>query len=158
MCVFVSRPMNIVTFLRKTVRPQNGFLIFLGKETNSETQSWKSSRILTKQVTTTTVRVKPNFFIFSLCIIYRHFFVFFHFFTFQFFLFFLIFLHVSSFSFITTLPHHEPPAHHQMRYTHVFSSRPELHVSTVRLYSCALKSLLHHCQVIAQRGCYDSKQ
>ena len=34
---------------------QNGLLIFLGKETHSETKSWKSSRILTKKVTTTTV-------------------------------------------------------------------------------------------------------
>ena len=45
MCVFVSRPMKIVTFLRKKVTPQNGLLIFLCKETHSETKSWKSSRI-----------------------------------------------------------------------------------------------------------------
>ena len=62
MFVFVSRPMNIVTFLRKTITPQNGLLIFLGKETHSEThmeivdnfdeksynnngKPWKSSRI-----------------------------------------------------------------------------------------------------------------
>ena len=55
MCVFVSRPMKIVTFLRKNADPQNGLLIFLWKETHSETNSWKSSRILTKKVTTTTV-------------------------------------------------------------------------------------------------------
>ena len=55
MCVFVSRPMKIVTFLLKKITPQNGLLIFIGKETHSETKSWKSSRILTKKVTTTTV-------------------------------------------------------------------------------------------------------
>ena len=42
MCVFVSRPMKIATFLGKTITPQNGLLIFLGKETHSETKSWKS--------------------------------------------------------------------------------------------------------------------
>ena len=36
------------------MRPQNG-LVFLGKETHSETKSWKSSRISTKKVRTTTV-------------------------------------------------------------------------------------------------------
>ena len=55
MCVFVSRPMNIVTFLREDDYTQNGLLIFIGKKTHSETQSWKSSRISTKKVTTTTV-------------------------------------------------------------------------------------------------------
>ena len=29
MCVFVSRPMTIVTFLRKRVTSQNGLLLFL---------------------------------------------------------------------------------------------------------------------------------
>ena len=37
MC-FVSRPMKIVTFLLKTTTPQNGLLIFIGKETHSETK------------------------------------------------------------------------------------------------------------------------
>ena len=37
------------------MRPQNGLLYFLGKETHSEIKSWKSSRIPTKKVTTTTV-------------------------------------------------------------------------------------------------------
>ena len=41
----------------KTVRPQNGLLIFLWKETHSETKSWTSSRILTKKVTTTTANL-----------------------------------------------------------------------------------------------------
>ena len=50
MCVYVSRPMNIVTFLRKTITTQNGLLIFLWKETHSETKSLKSSRILTKKI------------------------------------------------------------------------------------------------------------
>ena len=55
MCVFVSRPMKIVTFLWKNAHTQNGLLIFFGKETHSQTKSWKSSRILTKTVSTTTV-------------------------------------------------------------------------------------------------------
>ena len=47
---FVSRPMKIVTFLRKNdYHPKNGLLIFLLKETHSETKSWKSSTILTKK-------------------------------------------------------------------------------------------------------------
>ena len=52
MCIFVSRPKKIVTFLRD---PAKRVVDFLGKETHSEKKSWKSSRILTKKVTTTTV-------------------------------------------------------------------------------------------------------
>ena len=106
MCIFVSRPMNIVTFVWKTVRPQNGLLIFLGKETHSETTSWKSSRILSKKVTTTTVNfgnrrgfcVWIQFFSFSF--FFHHFssfflfffiFSFFHFYLFSFFHFFLFY-------------------------------------------------------------------
>ena len=37
MCVFVSRPMKLVTFLLKNGETQNGLLIFFGKETHSET-------------------------------------------------------------------------------------------------------------------------
>ena len=56
-CFFVDfRLKNVWSlFFGKTVRPQNGLLIFLGKQTHSETKSWKSYRILTKKVTTTTV-------------------------------------------------------------------------------------------------------
>ena len=101
MCVFVSCPMKSVTFLWKNRQtPTNGLLIFLRKKTrfrnkimeivedfdekssNNNCKPWKSSRIL---------RVSPNFFIFSLFIIFRHFF-----FILQFF----IFLHFLSFSFI----------------------------------------------------------
>ena len=71
-------------FFEKTVRPQNGLLIFLWKETHSETKSWKSSRIL---------RVKPNVFIF---LFFHHFSLFFHFFIFYIFIFF-IFLHFCFF-------------------------------------------------------------
>ena len=130
MSVFVSRPMKIVTFLRKTVTSQNGLLIFLWKETHSDNKimeivedfdetsynnngkPWKSSRIL---------RVNPNFFIFlSFFIIssifshFSHFFIFFIFsnlfFTFLhfhfslfFFIFrhFFIFLHFLSFHFLS---------------------------------------------------------
>ena len=104
MCVFVSRPMEIVTFLRKTLTPQNGLLIFLGKETHSETKSWKSSRIFNEKSynnigkpwkSSRILRVKPNFFIFSLFIIFS-FSSFFHVHSFS-----VIFFHflLSSFSF-----------------------------------------------------------
>ena len=106
-------------FLRKTITPQNGLLIFLWKETHSETKSWKSSKILTKKVTTTTVNhgnrrgfsvwilcfhfsfFFHHFFIFLFSFIFFHFFSFFHFFNFFHFLSFsFIFLHFPSFSFI----------------------------------------------------------
>ena len=103
-------------------------LIFLGKETHSETTSWKSSRISTKKVTTTTVNpgnrrdfaCESKFLHFSSCFhhcssffsffsfsfffpfflrLFFHFFHFFRFFFCFFFSFFLIFLQVSSFSF-----------------------------------------------------------
>ena len=54
--------------------PQNGLLIFLRKETHSETKPWKSSRISTKKSYNNNngkpkklsmiLRVNPNFFIF----------------------------------------------------------------------------------------------
>ena len=93
MCVFVSRPMEIVTFFGKTVTPQNGLLIFLGKETHSETKSWKSSKIF---------RPNQNVFIFLPCfIIFSPFFsIFYFFFIFQFFIFifsFSIFFHFPFF-------------------------------------------------------------
>ena len=109
MCVFVSRPMKIVTFLRK-----NGYLPkrvvdfprerdtfrnnimeivedFEEKRYNNNGKPWKSSRIL---------RVNPIFFIFiSFFIIFLHFFVFF---IFSFFHFFFIysFFHFFIFFFI----------------------------------------------------------
>ena len=88
--VFVLRPMNIVTFLRKNDYSQR-LLIFLWKETHSETKSWKSSRIL---------RVNPCFFIFlSFFIIFLHFpscsFMFFHVLSCSF-----MFFHVLSCSFM----------------------------------------------------------
>ena len=118
MCVFVSRPMKIATFLRKNVTPQNGLLIFLRKETHSEKimeivkdfdeksynnngKPWKSSRIL---------RLIPFFsFFFPFFNIFPYFFVF-HFFTFScffhfsmFFFFFIFcifsFFYISFFSF-----------------------------------------------------------
>ena len=52
---FFDSSSGMTLFFGKTITPQNGLLIFLGKETHSETKSWKSSRILTKKVTTTTV-------------------------------------------------------------------------------------------------------
>ena len=81
--------------------PQNGLLIFLGKETHSETKSWKSSRILTNKnyndngkpwKSSRILRVNPNFLIFlSLFNIFLHFS---HFFIFHFF----ILFHFISFS------------------------------------------------------------
>ena len=102
MCIFVSRPMKSVTFLRKTVTTQNGLLIFLWKETHSETKSWKSSRILTKKVTTTTVNPgKRRGFCVCVCEskflhISSFFFFIFHFFIFSFF--FILSFFSSSFS------------------------------------------------------------
>ena len=117
MCVFVSRPMKIVTFLRKndyspkrvvdfpwerdTFRNKIVEIVedFQGKRYNNNGKPWKSSRIL---------RVNPFFpFFFLFFIIFLHFFVFFHFFIFSFFSISFIFLsfafmffHVLSFSFI----------------------------------------------------------
>ena len=106
MCVFVSRPMKIVTFLRKNADPQNGWLIFHGKERdtfrnktmdiaedfdeksyNNNGKPWKSSTIL---------RVNPNLFIFSFFIIFLHFFVFFLLFIFSVF-FIYSFFHIFHF-------------------------------------------------------------
>ena len=91
--------------------PQNGLLIFRGKETHPETKSWKSSRILTKKITTTTINpgivedfpCEPKFLHSSLfvSIIFLHFSLFlFFFFIFSFFSFFSFF-HFLSFSFIS---------------------------------------------------------
>ena len=120
MCVFVSRPMKIVTFLRKNDYTQNGLLIFLWKETHSETKSWTSSGILTKKVTTTTVNpgnrrdfaCESKFFhvsfffhhfspCFRLFFIFHFFFFsfFFHVFIFFFFFHFFIFSHLFIFFF-----------------------------------------------------------
>ena len=107
----------------KTATSQNGLLIFFGKETNPETKSRKTSRILTKSYnnngkpwnSSRILRVNPNFFIFHcssfffifLLPFFFHFscsffhcFLFcnvFHFFVFSF----LHFLHFSSFFFFS---------------------------------------------------------
>ena len=89
MCVFVSRPMKIASFLRKNGETPKRVVDFpMERDTfrnkireivwdfneqsyNNNGKPWKSSRIL---------RVKPNFFIFSPFIMFRHFFRFlFHF-------------------------------------------------------------------------------
>ena len=104
MCVFVSRPMTIVTFLLKNGEATKWVVDFLGKNTfrntimeivenfdeksynNNNGKPWKSSRIL---------RVNPNFFIFlSFFIIFLHFSPFFRFFYFSFS---FIFFHFLSF-------------------------------------------------------------
>ena len=48
MCVNVSRPTQIATFLRKTVTSQDGLLIFFGKKTHPE-KSWNLSKISQKK-------------------------------------------------------------------------------------------------------------
>ena len=102
MCVFVSRPMKIVTFLRKNDYPPKRVVDFPGerdtfrnkimeivddfdeKSYNNNGKSWKSSRIL---------RVNPFFFIFlSFFIIFIYFFVFSFFHFFHFFSFFIFFI------------------------------------------------------------------
>ena len=64
-------------------------LIFLGKETHSETKSWKSSRTLTKSVTTTTVN-PGNRRGFCARIHFSFSFIFFHFLSFPFIFFFFV--------------------------------------------------------------------
>ena len=87
-------------FFGKTLTPQNGLLIFPGKETHSETKSWKSPRILTTKSynnngkswkSSRILRVNPFFSIFH----FSFFFIFFHFLSFSF-----IFFHFLSLSFI----------------------------------------------------------
>ena len=110
MCVFVSRPMKIVTFLlkngearktgcrfsseRDTYRNKIMEIVedFDEKSYKKQRKPWKSSRIL---------HVKPNFFIFSLFIIFSCFLFIFFFFVncSSFFFYFLFFLHLSSFFF-----------------------------------------------------------
>ena len=108
MCVFVSRPIEIVTFLwkngdlpkrvvdflreRDTFRNKNMEIVedFDEKSYNNNGKPWKSSRIL---------RVKPNFFIVHHC---SSFFFIILFLIFSFFSFFLrfsifVFFHISSF-------------------------------------------------------------
>ena len=83
---------------------QNGLLIFLGKETHSETKSWKSTRIFDEKSyinngkpwkSSRIFRVKPNVLIFFIFHLFSpFFFVFlniFHFLHFSFFLFFTFF-------------------------------------------------------------------
>ena len=114
MCIFVSRPMKIVTFLRNNdYTPKRVVDFHLERDTfrikiikivedfdeknyNNNGKPMKSSSIL---------RVKPNCFIFSLLFFFIffifHFFQFFHFFIFFHFLSFsFIFFHFLSFSFI----------------------------------------------------------
>ena len=50
-CVFLFHVQwKLSLFFGKTITPQNGLLIFLWKDTHSETKSSKSSRILTKKL------------------------------------------------------------------------------------------------------------
>ena len=124
MCFCFTSNENCHFSSEKRLLPQNGVLIFLGKETHSETKSWKSSRILTKKVTTTTVNpgnrrgfcvsiqissffflFSSFFFIFSFFSSFFHFFICFQFFLFLiFFMFFIFFIfsffHFSSFSLV----------------------------------------------------------
>ena len=68
MCVFVSRPMKIVTFLRKNGETPKRVVDFPLERDTFQNISWTSSRIL---------RVKPNFDIFiSFFIIFLHLFIF----------------------------------------------------------------------------------
>ena len=106
-CVFVSRPLNIVSFPWKNgdlpeldvdFLQDNTFRKIMEivedfdeKSNNNNGKPWKSSRIL---------RLKPNFFIFHFLFIFSFFFFsFFHFFIFSCFVFLFIFLYRSSCSF-----------------------------------------------------------
>ena len=55
MCVFVSRPMKFVTFPRKNGDSPKRVVDFPLERDTFRTKPWKSSRILTKKVTTTTI-------------------------------------------------------------------------------------------------------
>ena len=95
--------MKIVTVPLKHCDPKKWLLVFFGKETHSETKSWKSSRILTNKVTTNNgkpsriFRVNPNFLSFHHFFhIFSFFFNFFDFFIFSIFSFF-DFFHVFRF-------------------------------------------------------------
>ena len=74
MCFCFTSNENCHFSSEKTVTSQNGLLIFHGKETHSETKSWKSLRILTKKSynnsgkpwkSSRILRVNPIFLIFS---------------------------------------------------------------------------------------------
>ena len=101
-CVFLFHVQwKLSLFFGKTITPKNGLLIFLGKETHSETKSWKSSRILTKKSYNN--NGKP----WKSSRILRHFLLFFGFFSslhppplLLFFHFFFFFLIISLFFFI----------------------------------------------------------
>ena len=105
-CVFIcfTFSMKIVTFLRKNLHysPKRVYWFSFGKETFIfETKSWKSSRILTKKVTT----INGNFldhFRWGFCVWIQMSFIFFHFLSlsFHFHSFSFIFFHFHSFSFI----------------------------------------------------------
>ena len=110
MCVFcLTSKDNCHFFLRKNDYHPKRVVDFLrGKETHSETKLWKSFRIWTKKVTTVTakpwkssriLRVKPNFFIFSVFIIFLHFSSS-HFFIFLSFLIFFVLFYSFSFFFL----------------------------------------------------------
>ena len=121
MCVFVSRPMKIVTYLRKKKNGDHPKRVvdfplerdtfrntimeivkkFNEKRYNNNGKPWKSSKIL---------RVNPNFLIFlSFFIIFLHFsffsfFIFLHFFNFSFFFTFSFYFIFPSFSFPPSSP------------------------------------------------------
>ena len=110
MCFCFTSNENCHFSSEKPMRPQNVLLIFIGKETHSETKSWKSSRILSKKSYNNNgkpwkpsriLRANPNFFIFlSFFIIFLHCFRFFLFFSFSLFSFsFFSFFHFLLFSF-----------------------------------------------------------
>ena len=103
MCVFVSRPMNIVTFFRKNADHPKRVVDFLRERDTFWMKSWKSFRILTKKVTTTTVNLgnRRGFCVWSQI---SSFFIIFSFFSFFIFLNFFrsfIFLIFSCFSFFS---------------------------------------------------------
>ena len=100
MCVFVSRPVETVTFPQKKSDHTKWVVDFLRENTHAENQSWKSSRISSNTFITTTATLEifedSAFFMFFVfyCLqffIFLHFFIFFIFFHFlHFFNFFIL--------------------------------------------------------------------
>ena len=85
-------------FFGKTVRPQNGLLIFLQKETHSETKSGKSERISKKKSFNKNGKPWKSSRILRVQAKFPHFFVFFHHFS-SFFRFFSLFSFFTIFHF-----------------------------------------------------------
>ena len=165
MCIFVSRPLKIVTFLlkngyhpkrvveflreRETFRNKIMEIVedFDEKSYNNNGKSWKSSRIL---------RVNPFFFHFSFFIIFLHFFDFFSFFHLFFIFSFFHFLFFSPvfclFSFLFFIFSHF--CSFLLRF-YIFSLFPKKKVSSF-LFSCISFKYFLLLALVSEFNCFVS--